>query len=307
MTTVFKPLLTTNKINHWLVKGLKNMTVEEFRAEVKSGQRFEFGKNWKAFLSTLDENRIKQAEASLKKILGVETLAGKTFLDIGSGSGLFSLAAKNLGASVLSFDFDEASVWCTVKVKHRFYESDNDWKVVQGSVLDEEFLTTLDKYDYVYSWGVLHHTRDMWKALDNVIDLVKPNGVLCIALYNHQPFASKYWGFVKKTYNQVLITRPFWILIHFLYPTFPSVILKYLQNRKSPRGMTVWYDLLDWLGGYPFEVSAPSEIFNFYKAKGFVLTQLKTVGGKHGCNEFVFSRTQHASENCTNDQITKGK
>ena len=54
--------------------------------------------------------------------------------------------------------------------------------------------------------------------------------------------------------------------------------------------MNIYHDLIDWLGGYPFEVSTPNEIFNFYKTKGFELKQLNTVGGKLGCNEFVFRR-----------------
>jgi len=266
------------------------MSLEEFHAEIESGERFEFGKNWKAFLKKLNKERIEQAENSLKIMLGVKNLVGKTFVDVGSGSGLFSLAAKNLGASVVSFDFDKSSVWCTKELKNRFYKTNTDWKIIHGSILDKKFLVSLGKFDYVYSWGVLHHTGNMWNALDNVIDLVKQEGVLFLALYNHQQLASKYWIFVKKTYNKIPFTRPLWIFIHFLYPTLPSVILKYLQNRKTPRGMTIYYDLLDWLGGYPFEVSSPNEIFNFYKTKGFILTQLKTVGGKLGCNEFVFRR-----------------
>ena len=267
------------------------MSIEQFRKEVSKGQRFEFGKNWKNFLTTLNEKRIKQAEVSLKTMLEVDSLDEKTFLDVGSGSGLFSLAAKNLGAEVFSFDFDESSVWCTAELKKRFYEDDNAWKITQGSVLDDNFIEKLGQFDYVYSWGVLHHTGDMWRALDNVVELVRPNGLLFIAVYNHQQFASRYWTFVKVTYNKFPLIRPFWILLHFLYPTLPSITLKYVQRRKSPRGMTVWYDLLDWLGGYPFEVSTPREIFNFYKSKGFALTQLTTVGGKLGCNEFVFRRT----------------
>jgi len=266
------------------------MSGEEFRAEVKNGQRFEFGKNWKKFLNTLDDQRVNQAENSLKTMLDVDNFDGKTFLDVGSGSGLFSLAARNLGAKVTSFDFDEESVFCTKQLKSQFYKDDNQWNVMQGSVLDDEFLSTLSGFDFVYSWGVLHHTGDIWKALDNVTGLVKNGGTLFIALYNHQPFKSKYWTFVKKTYIRVPLIRPFWIFLHLVYPTLPSVLLRYVQKRKSPRGMTVWYDLLDWLGGYPFEVSTPHEIFNFYKSRNFSLFQIKTVGGKLGCNEYVFRR-----------------
>jgi 2-polyprenyl-6-hydroxyphenyl methylase/3-demethylubiquinone-9 3-methyltransferase len=268
------------------------MTIEDFRKEISKKERFEFGKNWKNFLNTLNSFRIEQAESSLKEMLGVDNLEGKTFLDVGSGSGLFSLAARNLGAKVTSFDFDENSVWCTEELKSRFHNEDIEWKITQGSVLDNDFLSTLDTFDYVYSWGVLHHTGEMWTALNNIVSLVGKKGSLFIALYNYQQFASRYWTFVKKTYNRFPLLRPLWILIHSLYPTFPSVLLKFIQNRKVPRGMTVWYDLLDWLGGYPFEVSTPKEVFNFYKARGFELKEIKTVGGRSGCNEFVFRRIE---------------
>lgn len=266
------------------------MNLDKFDNQIKSGERFEFGKNWKFFLKKLNKDRIQQAENSLKIMLGVSDLVGKTFLDVGSGSGLFSLAAKNLGANVTSFDIDKSSVWCATELKNQFHKTASDWKIIHGSVLDKKFLANLGKFDYVYSWGVLHHTGHMWKALENVIDLVKQDGILFIALYNRQQFASKYWTFVKKIYNKFPATRPLLVLIHFLYPTLPSVILKYLQNQKIPRGMSIFHDLLDWLGGYPFEVSSPNEIFNFYKTKAFTLTQLKTVGGKLGCNEYVFRK-----------------
>jgi 2-polyprenyl-3-methyl-5-hydroxy-6-metoxy-1,4-benzoquinol methylase len=258
--------------------------------EIEGGERFAFGDNWARFLRVLDDQKIQQAIDSLQVMLEVEDLHGKSFLDIGSGSGLFSLAAKRLGARVFSFDYDPQSVACTRELKKRYFENDSDWQVQAGSVLDKDYLENLGKFNIVYSWGVLHHTGNMWAALDNVDQNVADNGKLFIALYNHQPFSSKYWTFVKRTYNKYRFSRPLLVLIHGIYPTLPSVILKFVQNRKTERGMSVWYDLFDWLGGYPFQVSKPEQIFDFYKKKGYQLIKLRTVGGKLGCNEFVFQR-----------------
>jgi len=138
-------------------------------AEVEAKTRFEFGKNWTRFIGLLDNQRIRQAEVSLQQMLGVESLQGKRFLDVGSGSGLFSLAAHNLGAQVHSFDYDPLSVNCTTELKRLYADDSGDWQVDQGSVLDHEYLHNLGQYDVVYSWGVLHHTGDMAQAISNAL------------------------------------------------------------------------------------------------------------------------------------------
>ena len=98
--------------------------MSEHKREVELGKRFEFGSNWEGFLNLLDDERIHLAEKSLKHMLEVEDLQGKTFLDVGSGSGLFSLAARNLCAQVLSFDYDPKSVACTSELQKRYFPDD---------------------------------------------------------------------------------------------------------------------------------------------------------------------------------------
>jgi len=168
--------------------------------EFARGERFAFGENWSAFLYHLDDHRIRRAETSLQAMLGLERLEGFRFLDIGSGSGLFSLAARRLGAEVTSFDYDPQSVACTAELRRRFGHEDENWRVLRGSVLDKALLARLAKFDIVYSWGVLHHTGAMWDAIANATSMVAPGGLLNIAIYNDQGATSRMWRRIKKSY-----------------------------------------------------------------------------------------------------------
>lgn len=265
--------------------------------EVKEGRRFEFGDNWSNFLKNLTNEQIENAKKQLIDWLG-EGVGDKTFLDIGSGSGIHSLAARMLGAKVYSFDYDEKSVECTKYLKEKYFKDDGDWKIGKGSVLDEKYLKSLGKFDIVYSWGVLHHTGKMWKALENVSIPLADNGKLFISIYNTQIYWTKYWTFVKKTYNKNILFKYFWTIFYIFFNTikggikdlllFKNPLARYKEYKKA-RGMSIYYDLVDWLGGYPFETAKPEAIFDFYKNKGYELEKLYTASGGPACNQFVFT------------------
>lgn len=271
--------------------------------EVAEGRRFEFGKNWSLFLEQLNEERIAAAEKSLRSMLGVLDLRGQRFLDIGSGSGLFSLAARRLGAEVHSFDYDADSVGCTRELRERFFAGDKQWRVESASVLDADYMERLGRYDVVYSWGVLHHTGKQWEAIANAAARVAEGGSLFIALYNDQGRTSRTWAAVKKAYcsspkllKHVIAALA---LVRLWGPTMVRDLFKGRfgaswreYGRGNGRGMSPWRDVIDWVGGYPFEVSRPEEVFEFLHSKGFQLEKLRTCGGGLGCNEFVFSKPQ---------------
>jgi len=259
---------------------------------------FPFGKNWERFLARIDEGRITRACESLTQFLGTQDLAGKTFIDIGCGSGLFSYAAVQLGAErVVSFDADPFSVSCARYLRQKAGDP-TQWTVLQGSVLDKDFLKPLEKFDIVYSWGVLHHTGSMWEAVGNSARLVASKGLYYIALYNRLGgrSGSEHWVKVKKHYNEA--SPPMKRLIEWYYTLSHPVgrnLLKFrnpfkaLRDYGGGRGMHWRTDMLDWLGGYPYEFATVEEVFTFMKREfpAFTLANIKTEPGL-GNNWFLY-------------------
>jgi len=265
--------------------------------EIARHERFKFGENWRKFLEKMSEERVQTALASLRTMLRRESLAGLRFLDVGSGSGLFSLAAHRLGATVTSFDYDGDSVGCTNEMRRRYAPDSTDWKILQGSVLDAEFMRSLGQFDVVYSWGVLHHTGAMWKAIDAALERVARGGWFFIAIYNDQGVWSRRWTKIKRFYCSGPFGR-FAVCATFIPYQIARNLAADIVWRRNPwkryseysraRGMSPVRDWFDWLGGYPFEVAKPEQIILPLSERGYLLVNLVTCGGTPGCVEYVF-------------------
>lgn len=276
---------------------------------------FSFGRNWKSFLDSIDDERVRIAAASLTDFLGLDSLKGKSFLDIGCGSGLFSLAAFRLGADrVLSFDIDPFSVECCRYLREGAGNPEQ-WEIREGSILDDGFVGGLAAFDVVYSWGVLHHTGRMWDAIRESARLVAPGGYYYIALYNKilsrdgaASWIHDFWIKVKQTYNAHPRLATY-VLEPLAMSAYLAMVvarlenpLAHVRNYKSHRGMSWRTDATDWLGGYPYEFATVEEVFKFVRAEypDFHLTNITVTSGR-GLNWFLFERV-HGTKTLLRDE-----
>jgi SAM-dependent methyltransferase len=262
--------------------------------------RYGFGRNWSEFVAAhLSDAIIEDSRRHMADMLRLESLAGKVFLDAGCGSGIHSLAALRLGAErVISFDFDRDSVATTERVR-AFAHSPSNWQVMQGSVLDRDYMSGLPKADIVYSWGVLHHTGDMWSAIRNAAIPLKQDGVFYISLYSSDNYIDpppEYWIRVKKQYNRSgefgkrALEWRYMMQNHF-WPEMKAGRNPFALIRKyGSRGMTYWTDVKDWLGGWPMDFASLAETQEFCD-KEFGLTLVNVRTGE-GCTEYVFARPE---------------
>ncbi|MYD85405.1 MAG: class I SAM-dependent methyltransferase, partial [Acidobacteria bacterium] len=236
------------------------------------------------FLAVVDDGRIEEAARSLRTMLGRARLDGLSFLDIGSGSGLFSLAARRLGARVVSFDYDPESVACTRQLKRRYFTDDPDWSIAEASVLDPDFMTALGPFDVVYAFGSLHHTGDLWKAMELAANRVATGGVLHTMIYLDRGLVSVAWRAVKRAYCSSFVGRIAVLAVFVPYFAIrggledlcrlKNPLRRYTDYRRN-RGMSGVHDWIDWLGGYPYEFAKPAEVIRFMEARGFVLERQK--------------------------------
>ena len=262
---------------------------------------FAFGKNWASYAAQIDEPRIEEATKWLLKLIPAEEFKGRSFLDIGCGSGLHALSAARLGTSrIMAIDIDPDSV----ATSNAVLSSNNiktPWLTETMSVFDLD-PKCHGTFDIVYSWGVLHHTGNMWEAVGKAASMVSPNGLLAIALYR-KTHMDPFWKLEKRIYAhapQIVqnVIRALYIAA-FRLVTFVTGgnFHEYVANYKSSRGMDFYHDVHDWLGGYPYETTLAPEVEAKLSGFGFKAERVFARPVSHGilgsgCDEFVYRFTK---------------
>ncbi|MCW5977379.1 MAG: class I SAM-dependent methyltransferase [Bryobacteraceae bacterium] len=265
------------------------------RAVDDSARPFPFGRNWEEFVRKhFSEERVRVSREHILKFLDLPDLKGKSFLDVGCGSGLSSLAAWEAGADrVVSFDVDADSVKTTEQLR-RLRGSPGNWTVLAGSALDEAFLRSTDPADIVYSWGVLHHTGRMWQAIRNAAIPLKSGALFYIALYLTSA-RSGYWLAVKKKYNsastfQKRVMEARYVVRHVVVPKLVrgQNPIRFIRTYEQRRGMAFLPDVRDWLGGYPYEDATIPEVLRFCNRE--LGLNLVNINPGSGLAEYLFHK-----------------
>ena len=260
---------------------------------------FAFGENWADFADRLDETAIAHAEAGLVRLIDGPEFEGRSFLDIGCGSGLHTLSALRLGAGrALAVDIDSQSVATAGRVLERFAQG-GAWQVEKASVFELE-PAAIGVFDIVCSWGVLHHTGDLEGALDRATRMARPGGLIALGLYR-RTLLDRFWAVEKRWYTGAshsaqTIARALYMasLAAGLLATRQS-LRRFRETYKSRRGMSLAHDVHDWLGGYPYEPISAGEVATMMERLGFDEVKHMTRGTSLGllgsdCDEFVYRR-----------------
>ncbi len=230
---------------------------------------------------------IPEYEASEKHWLlfySPEEVKGKTVLDAGCGTGVFSIIfARNGAAKVTGIDISPGSLGTARGLKEKFGLANAEFQ--QQDMLHLSFRDA--SFDIVWAWGTVHHTTDPLGAITELIRVLKPGGSLFLAIYKQ---TSVTW--IHEIIRKTMIRTPRWswnVLAKAGAFMLTPVVFLFKRRQKSRKGEKLSELILDWYFVPIRHYYTPEEIRVFLERKKFRIEKYLAHSGRfNSSSNFIY-------------------
>ncbi len=213
-----------------------------------------------------------------------EEVRDRSVLDAGCGTGIFSAIFANQGASrVTGIDISKGSLGTARGLKEKFGLDAAEF--LQQDMLELPFADA--SFDIVWAWGTVHHTTDPFRAIDQLIRVLKPGGALLLAVYTRTRLT-----FLHEIIRKILVRTPrrSWTFLSKVMAFFLTPVVFFFKKReKSRKGEKLEELILDWYFVPIRSYYRPEEIQEYLEGKGFAIEIFLPASGRFdSTSNFIF-------------------
>jgi ubiquinone/menaquinone biosynthesis C-methylase UbiE len=213
-----------------------------------------------------------------------DEVKGKSVLDAGCGTGIFSIIFANNGAArVKGIDISEGSLETGRSLKEKFGLENIEF--VKEDMLRLPFKD--EEFDIVWAWGTVHHTTDPLAAITELMRVLKRGGSLFLAVYKRTRLT-----FIHEIIRRTLVRTPrrMWTFLSKVMAFFLAPVVFFFKKReKSRKGEKLEELILDWYFVPIRHYYRPKEIQTFLEDRGFVIEKHLAASGRFdSSSNFIF-------------------
>ena len=224
------------------------------------------------------------SETHWKIFYSPQDIEGKSVLDAGCGTGIFSIIfARNGAASVLGIDISEGSLETAKALKTKFDLENASFQ--KQDMLDLPFAD--ESFDIVWAWGTVHHTTDPFKAMSELIRVLRAEGSILLAVYTRTRVT-----FLHEIIRKALVRTPrkTWKALSKILALVLSPVVYFFKKReKSRKGEKLEELIMDWYFVPIRHYYYPEEIKVFLEEQGFTIEKYLPASGRfNSTSNFIY-------------------
>ncbi|MFQ6082591.1 MAG: class I SAM-dependent methyltransferase [Candidatus Aminicenantia bacterium] len=229
------------------------------------------------------------SQSHLELFFKDDEIVNRTILDAGCGTGIFTIIFANKGAKkVIGVDISEGSLNTGRELKEKFKLSNVEFQ--KDDMLNLSFKE--NTFDIVWAWGTIHHTEDPYKAMEELIRVLKKDGIFFMALYKKTKLT-----FIHEIIRRVLIKTPrkSWTILSKIMAFFLSpIVFLFKKREKSRKGEKLEELILDWYFVPIRHYFYPERIKSFLEKRNFIIEKFLPASGRfNSTSNFIFKAKRY--------------